>query len=145
MKISIIGTGRRNCGDDGVAFRATEELKPFADGSTQVFYCSDSPQRYVSKIIGFSPEKIMIITALDMGESSGSVKVFDIENAYRKVTESRDTDFSMFLGYLMKSLECPVFVIAVQPRKKEYGKFISAEGRNAVTKIKALVRDTIGR
>jgi hydrogenase 3 maturation protease len=143
-RILICGTGNEMKGDEGVGLAAIRELgSEILDENVVFLDCGSAPQNHVKKVLKHKPIKVIVISALDIGKSSGTVELIESDVIRGLLLSRHEVKLELFMGYLRSALENRVFFIAVQPRSVKYGRVLSPECINSIPKIKDIVLDVI--
>jgi hydrogenase 3 maturation protease len=143
-RVFVCGIGNTHYGDDGIGPVAVSELRASVARDDLVFIdCGRSPGRYIGEVISAMPDKVIVISALDMERSPGAVEVLELEDARRMLLSSRKVEAGMFLRYLENSMKGPVFFIGVQPRNSGNGDTMSPDCRSALILLKEKVAGII--
>jgi hydrogenase maturation protease len=121
-RIVICGVGNRNCGDEGIGSESLKDIRNEISGKDIFFLdCGRSPQDMTKEVLDFRPDKVIIISALDMRKGSGMVEVIDAGDARDMLSRDGQVDVSMFVGYLINLLEKNVHFVGFQPLSRKRG------------------------
>ncbi len=144
-RIVICGVGNRNCGDEGIGSESLKDMRNEIAGENVMFLdCGRSPQGMIKEVLDLRPDRVIIISALDMRKGSGMVELIDAGDARGMLSRDGQVDVSMFVGYLINALGKNVHFIGFQPWSRKRGHGLSPEARNALVIIRGKVRDIIG-
>jgi hydrogenase maturation protease len=142
--ILICGAGNRNNADDGIGPASIDdigsELK--ADGVTFLDLGS-SPQDFAKEASGLNPDRIVIITSIDMGKTAGSIGIIGSQEARKLLRDDGKVGLEMFIIYVERATEAKVDVIGVQPWSRRQNHVLSPEARNAMTVVKQTVKEML--
>jgi hydrogenase 3 maturation protease len=138
-RVAVCGVGDAQAGDDAAGPLAIRELKSsLKDDKCMFLDCSVAPQRFIKKVLGFHPDRAVVVAAVEMGKTSGSVEVLEYPRARDLLLTNRMSKLDFFLGYLRNALD-EVFLVAVQPREKVPGRGMSPECAAALIVVKDAV------
>ena len=144
-RIVICGVGNKNYGDEGIGSESLKDIQTEISDENIIFLdCGKSPQDKTKEVLDFKPEKVIVISALDMHKGSGMVDIIELKKARDMLSEDSQVDVSMFVGYLQNALENKVFFIGFQPWSRKHGHGLSPEARNALIIIRGKVEEIIG-
>lgn len=143
-RVLICGIGNSIRGDEKVGPAAIKELESENLGEDVLLLdCGNTPRNYVSRALEFRPGRAIIISALDMGKSPGTIEVLEADDAKSMLMSGRYVGLQFFIGSLQGFAESVRF-IAVQPRSTEPGSGMSTDCANAVWRVKETVLGIIG-
>lgn len=115
FKIAIIGIGQEMRGDDGVGAMVARAL--LANNSEQllVIDAGCAPENFIGPICRFQPDLVLLIDAVSMDETPGTIKWFPsgIFEGFNGSTHSLSLD--VFTSYLLANLNCEIALIGIQP------------------------------
>jgi hydrogenase 3 maturation protease len=140
MRVAVCGIGNRIRGDDGVGPEVISALKPeIGDSDVLLFDCEINPESLLARIEDFSPDKLIVIDAVDMGGKPGSVGVVDIHSVKKQAISTHKLPLSMFIDYLQNKMRFKLIFIGIQPKEIGFNKSMSDEVRKAIPLAKELV------
>lgn len=141
VKVAVCGIGNRIRGDDGVGPEVVSALVPeVGDKGVLLLDCDSNPENMLGELQEFSPEKVIMIDAVDMGERPGSVGVIDIHSVRKQAMSTHKLPLSMFIDYLRSKMSFKLVFIGVQPKETGLDKGMSKEVRAAIPLAKELVK-----
>ena len=127
-KVAVMGIGNTMRCDDGFGVFLVKSLqRAELSSDIRVFLCEMTPENFVGPVAEFQPDTILMIDTAELGEPPGSVRLV---NAH-EVAESGMTTHNLSLRLLANMLEsttnASVILLAVQPKKIDFGTEISPE------------------
>lgn len=135
----VVGVGNLLRGDDAVGPQVISEL--LADGVDEkctLLDCGVAPESFIGVFEREKNGKIIIIDAVDMGLSPGTVEIVDTKKISGILFSTHKLPLGMTLKYLEKT-EAEVVFIGVQPKATGFGVEMSVECKNAIKVVKELV------
>ena len=118
-KILFVGIGNVLKSDDGTGVYISNNIRN-RDNITSLTV-EVSIENYIGKINTLKPDILVLIDCVDLSESPGTCKLLDIN-------EIQDITFNthnISLRKLSDFFLMPVFILAIQPEKIEFGENIS--------------------
>ena len=116
-------------------------LMPEVGDKALLLDCDSNPENLLGELQEFSPEKVIMIDAVDMGEKPGSVGLVDIHSVRKQAMSTHKLPLSMFIDYLRSRMSFKLVFIGVQPRETGLNKRMSKEVRDAIPLAKELVKE----
>ena len=141
MKVAVCGIGNRIRGDDGIGPEVIDALRPDVDERNVLLLdCERSPENVLGKLQAFSPEKVILIDAVEMGKKPGSIGLVDIHTIRKQTMSTHKLPLNLFIDYLQSRMKFKLIFIGVQPRELGLNSEMSGECRKAIPLVKELVR-----
>jgi len=123
-RIALIGVGSELRGDDAAGMlvaKALSKLKTAKPKKFRVFFGSNAPENITGQIKKFNPTHVVIIDAVQMDKSSGSISIFCTEDgSCASGFSTHKMPIRLMLEYLRASLGCQAFIIGIQPQMTEF-------------------------
>lgn len=147
-KFVVCGVGNRLRGDDAVGPMVVDELKKRNQPETVMLLdCGSTPERYAGKIIGFGPDIIIIIDAVEMNRMAGEVHEIPTEKIRGMFATTHKMPITLFIDYLQKSLtSSEIIFIGIQQATTVFGAAISEECQKSIKvttdKVENISRNT---
>jgi len=119
-KIAIVGIGNTIRGDDGAGPELIERL-----GKTQLtthdkqlllIDAGEVPENYLSKIVEFNPETILLIDAVDFNESPGKIKLVEQDEIINTGFSTHNSSLVLVINYLRNEIEADILFLGIQPK-----------------------------
>jgi len=131
-KALIVGIGNTMKGDDGVGITLLHRLKDKIDA---IFMdCGIAPENYLGKMVEINPQIIIIIDAVDLHKSPGTMQIIEASKLAEGGLSTHSLSPELFIDYLKTRLEgLRVFVLGIQPKNCGFGEKLSTEVSDTVT------------
>ena len=143
-RLAIVGIGNTLRSDDAAGVLVARTLiasRLFRDReSVLVMDAGHAPENRTSTLRRFEPDIVLLIDAVDMGESPGSIRWVDMDEIEGMSASTHSLPLSMLARYLNWELKCEVTLLGVQPKSNEVGETVSAEVLQAVNAIVEALR-----
>ncbi|MCS7102744.1 MAG: hydrogenase maturation protease, partial [Candidatus Korarchaeum sp.] len=132
----LLCVGNELRGDDAVGVYIGRELQSrnFSD-----IIVTSNPENYMDVIRKRSPEKIIIIDAVDFGERPGSI-VFTELREFPQTISSHRIQFSKIIKFLGVD---KAYILGIQPKKLGFSEEITPEVRRSADIIISLLSEVI--
>lgn len=141
MRVAVCGIGNRIRGDDGVGPEVIRALRPdVQDSNILLLDCEYSPESLLGNLQDFSPEKVIMIDAVDLGKKPGSVGIVDIHSIKKQAMSTHKLPLNMFIDYLQGRMRFKLLFVGIQPRDIGFNKEMSREVREAIPLAAELVK-----
>jgi len=144
MSLLVMCIGNREGGDDAIGPYIADRLK---STNIDVMDCGTTPENYTGVVKKRKPEHLVIIDAIDMGLTPGSVRIVPKENIGTMHVSTHGIPLSVLITYLERFVE-KVSLLGIQPKtmsgeltdtvKKSGEKLIEIIKKEKVTEIKEL-------
>ena len=143
-RIAIVGIGNTLRSDDAAGVLVARTLiasRLFRDReSVLVMDAGHAPENGTSALRRFEPGTVLLVDAVDMSESPGSIRWVDMDEIEGMSASTHSLPLSMLARYLNWELKCEVTLLGVQPKSNEVGETVSAEVLQAVNAIVEALR-----
>jgi hydrogenase 3 maturation protease len=144
MRVAVCGIGNRIRGDDGIGPEVIRALRPdVAEMDVLLLDCEYSPESLLGKLQEYSPDKVILIDAVDMKQKPGSIGIVDIHSIKKQTMSTHKLPLNMFIDYLQSRMKFKLLFIGVQPKHTGFNQEMSEEARKAVPLAKELVLQNI--
>jgi hydrogenase maturation protease len=128
-KILFVGIGNLLKMDDGIGVYISKRIKN--KGSVLSLTVEVSIENYIGKINSLDPDILVLIDCVDMKSVAGTFKLLSI----RQIQDMTFNTHSISLKRLSEFFRMPVYVLAIQPEKIDFGENISYLVQNVADKI----------
>lgn len=137
MKCVVCGVGNRLRGDDAVGPIVVDKLSIKFDSVDGLLFldCGSAPENFLSRIDDFSPDKVILVDAVDLKKDFGAVEIVDTSKITGYLHSTHQLPLSLFLEYLQKDKGRDVIFIGVQPKDVGFGCELSEECGAAVDDV----------
>ena len=133
-KVSIVGIGNRLRGDDGVGPEIIKRLKSILP-TLLLFDVGETPENYLEKIAREKPNTIVLIDAVELGASPGTIKIIEGDDIRNESFSTHNVSLKVVVNYLQKESSGDVFLLGIQPETIEFGRGISKAVRESLENI----------
>ncbi|MCX8169309.1 MAG: hydrogenase maturation peptidase HycI [Candidatus Methanomethylicia archaeon] len=149
-KVVIMGVGNLLRGDDAIGIKIIEDLKEkfhsllLLNKSVILLNCGFSPENFLGKLETISPSHIIIIDAVEMGSTPGSIGVFRKEDLIGFVTIStHNISPELLFTFLEDVIGAKVLLLGIQPKNLNFCEEISNEVCEAASIVIDVLLDVI--
>jgi len=139
-KTVIVGIGNTLKGDDGVGSLICEQLQQAGVG-VELIDAGTVPESYIQPIIKKVPRNLLIIDAIDFGDSPGTINIFKPEQLNSLVVSTHTLSPRIFVDMITQVINVDVYFIGVQPAQTTFGQFLSDDIRCALQRLVDLLVD----
>ena len=133
-KVSIVGIGNRLRGDDGVGSEIVTRVKN-PPSNLVLFDVGEVPENHLEKIVKEKPDTIVLIDAIDFGDSPGAIKIIEKDDIRNESLSTHNASLNLVAKYLQKETCVDIFLLGIQPETTEFGREISESVRESLEKI----------
>jgi hydrogenase 3 maturation protease len=130
----ILGIGNTLKGDDGAGPLVYQRLKD-AKICAEVLDAGTVPENYIQKITGKSPQNLLIIDAIDYGETPGTIRLFKPEKLSSHVISTHSLSPRLFVDMICQNIDVDVYFIGIQPEQMQLGQPVSAQVTQAIEQL----------
>lgn len=115
----FVGIGNVLKCDDGAGVYISNRIVPAGD--ICVLTVETSIENYIGKINSLDPDILILIDAVDMGASPGTVKTLSINQIQDMTFNTHNISLARFSDFF----KMEIFIVGIQPEKIEFGENIS--------------------
>jgi hydrogenase 3 maturation protease len=137
-KISFVCVGNELSGDDGfgpLVYSMIHDLVHAIDAST-------FPEAFVSDLVEYKPDRVILLDAADFGGKPGEMKLIDPDSIESFHFSSHRAPLKLFIKSLSER-NIPVILLCVQAKQTGLGEEISPEVREKAQEIAEYVKNRI--
>lgn len=142
-KLVLLGVGNPLRGDDGAGPKLVRELKNKIDAI--LLDCEEVPENFLGEIVKAQPDTVIIIDAVDLEKSPGSIAVLEEASLVSTGWSTHRVSLRPFIRYVKTNTEADVFVLGIQPKAMELGGKISDEVAQTLNLLKHLITKNFRR
>lgn len=140
MKAVILGVGNELRGDDGIGlFLAGELEKELGNPEGIMIIKTQVPENFITPIMEFRPEKIIILDSADFGGRPGDFRVIKEGEILEFAVSTHNMPLTVFLKAL-EMLRAEKILVGVQPKSLAFGSGLSKELREKAGDVLEFVR-----
>ena len=132
-RILFVGIGNVLKSDDGVGVYISSNIRK--RGTISSLTVEVSIENYIGKINSLKPEILVLIDCVDLGSSPGTYKLLELS----QIQDLTFNTHNISLRRLSEFFKMPVYILAIQPEKIEFGENISYLVKDIADKIINLI------
>ncbi len=134
-KVMILGVGNPIRGDDGAGPYLIKQLMGKVDAA--LLDCEEVPENFLGKITESRPDTILIIDAIDLGMSPGTVALLeDIENMSYS---THHPSLQLFIDWVKKETMADVLILGIQPKSTDFGSETSDQVKETLSLLEHII------
>ena len=137
-KVLILGIGNPLRGDDAAGPELIRRLSNSSLPTVKPMLLLDVgevPENYLGKIVKERPDTIVLVDAVDLGASPGTVRVVGKDDIRAEFLSTHSASLNMVAEYIEQETSADVFVLGIQPENLGFGEEISEPVRESLEKI----------
>jgi hydrogenase 3 maturation protease len=140
-KLVLVGVGNPLWGDDGAGPALAHRLEGkipalLVDGG-------EVPEHYWGTIVAYGPQTILVIDAIDWGDTPGSVAILDRVQEKGFPLSTHRIPLNLFLDLLRKETGADVFVLGIQPARVAFGSSMSLKIQKTLDLLEDVFSDLL--
>jgi hydrogenase 3 maturation protease len=133
----IVGIGSTLKGDDGVGPFICSRLKRIV--CDQVIDAATVPENYIQPIIRKNPQVLLIIDAVDFGDTPGAILILEPDQIHTVSPSTHTPSPRLFLDVILHSIKPQVVFIGIQPAQANFGQPLSPPVQRSATLLADLI------
>jgi hydrogenase 3 maturation protease len=102
------------------------------------------PENYIQKIIRKKPRNLLVVDAIDFGQTPGTIKIFRPEQLAAGSISTHTLSPFIFVDMVRQSVKTQVYFIGIQPAQLKLGEPISKEIHRSIKRLCRLLMDIFG-
>jgi hydrogenase 3 maturation protease len=107
-----MGVGNPDRGDDGIgSFIASELIRK---GFDLVIDCRELPENFITKVCNMSPDTVVIVDAVNMGDIPGTIRILNPESVFQGIT-AHNCGLDIISRFIKNSCNAQIYIMAIQP------------------------------
>ncbi len=145
-KLTVLGVGNPDNGDDGVGLYVIELLKKeHLPDWVELINCERVPEHFLGKLEKMKPNRIIVVDAANMHEVPGAIAIFPQEMISQGYNFSTHTlSLTMLNDFLKETIaDLKVLYIGLQPKQTVFETNISKECKIAAEELAKVISDLI--
>ena len=135
-KVMILGVGNPVRGDDGAGPYFIRQLTGKIDAT--LFDCEEVPENFLGKIAESKPNTILIIDAIDLGMSPGTVALLE-DKLERLSYSTHRTSLQLFIDCVKEETMADVIVLGIQPKSTDFGSETSDQVKESLSLLQHII------
>lgn len=154
QRIAILGIGNELNGDDAAGVLVARELiekngggESWTDPQKPARYVIEAgavPEAFTGPLRRFQPDLVILVDAAELGESPGTVGYFHWQQAEGMSASTHTLPPTILAQFLIRDMDCEVFLIGIQPKSLTLDAGVSAEVRQAARQVIAALQSMVG-
>lgn len=133
----IVGVGNTLKGDDGVGpFICSRLRKTVPD---RIIDAATVPENYIQPIITKNPEVLLIIDAVDLGDTPGAIQILGSGQIHSISPSTHTPSPKLFLDVILQSIKPQVVFLGIQPAQANFGQPLSPPVQRSATLLADLI------
>lgn len=132
-RILFVGIGNVLKSDDGAGVYISRNIR--TGGNISSLTVEVSIENYIGKINSLNPDILVLIDCVDLGLPTGTYKLLELN----QIQDLTFNTHNISLRRLSEFFKMPVYILAIQPEKLEFGENISYLVKNIADKIINLI------
>ncbi|MBN1871673.1 MAG: hydrogenase maturation protease [Candidatus Omnitrophica bacterium] len=112
-RITVVGVGNTEKGDDGVGHILADRIKGKLDAF--VICAGPTPENFLRPIRDSRPETILVIDASELGAEAGDAKLLTKEDIPLYGLSTHNSSLALFFEFLESDTGASVYLLAIQP------------------------------
>jgi hydrogenase 3 maturation protease len=137
LRIAWVGVGSELNGDDAAGLYAIRGLAPILMDEPH-FLCLESgvnPENALGPLRKFHPDLVVMVDAADFGESAGNIRFIKNAEVGGISFSTHSLPMNLISEYLGRELDCPVWLLGIQPASLEFAAPLTIKVRRAVDSL----------
>jgi hydrogenase 3 maturation protease len=135
----VVGIGNPHRGDDAagclVARHLQESAWSAALPSLRVVDAEEVPESFLGLIVRPPPDTVILVDAVDLGEPPGTAALLEVEELEDREGSTHRPPLSLVAHYIRAETGADVFMLGIQPGKREVGAPPSVEIQKAAASL----------
>jgi len=140
-KVVVMGIGNPCRGDDAAGSWVAQQVSGIPGAS--VIDAQEVPEDYLSRAAEQKPDTILLIDAVDMKTSPGSVALLNKNQAADYCPSTHRVPITLLAEYLEQIAHARVFVLGIQPKQTDFLEAMSAEVASSVKGLVDVLKDAM--
>ena len=145
-RVAVLGIGSELRGDDIAGILVAEELDKYfkALKRVKVFIGGTAPENFTGEIKRYNPTHLVVIDSASMAEcKAGTIRLIDPDKIENYSFCTHRLPVKMMTDYLIKSVNCEIIIIGIQPKTLDFGLPCSPEIEESVKRVSSAIKKVI--
>jgi hydrogenase 3 maturation protease len=129
VRLAFVGVGSELNGDDAADLWVVRALNEKTGGSSSVL-CFESGgmlENALGPLRRFHPDGVVVIDAADFGGEPGAARLIELTETAGFSFSTHSLPLGTICAYLSQELECPVWILGIQPLHLDFDAPMSPE------------------
>jgi len=132
----FVGIGNVLKCDDGIGVYISQRIRSAPD--ILVLTVETSIENYIGKINSIDPDILILLDAVDMGASPGTIKTMSINQIHDLTFNTHNISLARFSEFFRME----IYIVGIQPEKVEFGEKISYIVHNEADRLIGIINKT---
>jgi hydrogenase 3 maturation protease len=132
-KVVILGIGNTLRSDDGLGPHLIRLLENKVEA--ELLDCGETPENHTARIRGFDPDTIVLVDAVDLHKTPGSIELIEPERIAEFTFSTHNSSLLYFVNFISAETSSKVYVVGVQPQSLELKEGLSGEVSKAIQNL----------
>ena len=137
----ILGIGNTLKGDDGAGPLVCQKLKE-VEICADVIDAGTVPENYIQRIIGKTPQNLLVIDAIDYGDTPGTIRLFKPDQLSSHAISTHSLSPRLFVDMICQNINVDVYFVGIQPARVQFGQPVSPQVERAIEEVSHLIAET---
>lgn len=133
-RIAILGIGSELRGDDAAGILAAKQIRCFLvrNPKVRIFIGATAPENLTCEIKKYKPTHLIIIDSAELHKKPGTIALLDPNKIGGVTFSTHNLPVKVMADYLIKSIDCKIIIIGIQPKSLEFGSSVSKEVMHSI-------------
>jgi hydrogenase 3 maturation protease len=139
QRVSVAGIGNYFRGDDFIGMEIVRRLRGKVASNVLLVECETTPESFIGEILDFGPSHILVIDAAILNCAYGRAElVTELEGDLPSIS-THVLPLHIFCSYLRGISKAEVALLAIQPKKTDFGEGLTRELENSAKKLAGIL------
>jgi hydrogenase 3 maturation protease len=139
--VVVVGVGNPLRGDDAAGSLAARRLMGMA--RAHVIDAQEVPESYLGEVRAAAPDTVVLIDAVDLGAKPGSAALLEKEDVALYFPSTHRLPLSLVMEFVQCETGADVLLLAVQPRRVDFGAPVSDEVEASVSLLAEMLGEVL--
>lgn len=139
-RLALMGVGQELRGDDAAGIATARSLQSLSGKHWLILDAGSAPENFTGRLRAFAPDLLVIIDAAQMGESTGTTRLFNMSDIENISLTTHALSCHLFARFVERELKCDIRLLGIQPGHDGLGAALSPSVRHGVVTIVAGIR-----
>ena len=136
-RLAVVGIGHELRGDDAVGIAIIRKLQQICPNSATLLLVDSgaAPENITGSIRRFMPDTVVLIDAVDMNQTSGTIAWVDWHDIRELAASTHTLSLRLLADYLRGELDCRVLMLGIQPEQTAFDTPLTVSVQASVSAI----------
>ena len=139
--VIMMGIGNPDRGDDAAGSLTVRRMR--GKPGLCAIDAQEIPENYLGQVVAERPDTIALIDAVDLGTAPGSMAIIEKHQLAEYWPSTHRVPLCLVMNYLERETRADVFLLAIQPRRIEFGMPVSDEVEAAVSRLVSILNELL--